>query len=129
MTDQIVRQTTPLTTSVNKSEQQSKLHNEQSTGTPIPCHESHHEHHRVFAPLNTPMYRRRQTLTIFVGFIVPWFCLYISLQCLRSDNPYIFYCFLVYLSWMVLFRKHPRQGGLKQQWLRRLVWWKWFAGE
>ncbi|CAF4095352.1 unnamed protein product, partial [Rotaria sordida] len=82
---------------------------------------------RTFAPLNTPLYRRRQTLTILVFWILPWFCLYVSLLLLRSNNWYLFFGFIAYLTWMVFFRKYPRQGGLKQQWLRRLVWWKWFA--
>ncbi|CAF5066021.1 unnamed protein product, partial [Rotaria sp. Silwood1] len=34
---------------------------------------------RTFAPLNTPLYRRRQTLTILVWLLMPWVCLYISL--------------------------------------------------
>ncbi|CAF1190940.1 unnamed protein product [Rotaria sp. Silwood1] len=82
---------------------------------------------RTFAPFNTPMYRRRQTLTILVSFLMPWFCLYLSLLLLRSKNWYLFFGFIAYLTWMVFFRKYPRQGGLKQLWLRRLVWWKWFA--
>ncbi|CAF1169774.1 unnamed protein product [Rotaria sp. Silwood1] len=82
---------------------------------------------RTFAPLNTPLYRRRQTLTILVFWIMPWFCLYISLLLLRSNNWYVFLGFIAYLTWMVFFRKYPRQGGLRQQWFRRLAWWKWFA--
>jgi hypothetical protein len=83
---------------------------------------------RTFAPLNTPFYRRRQTLTILVFWVMPWFCLYISLLLLRSNNWYIFLGFIAYLTWMVFFRKYPRQGGLRQQWFRRLAWWTWFAG-
>ncbi|CAF1202696.1 unnamed protein product [Rotaria sordida] len=83
---------------------------------------------RTFAPLNTPFYRRRQTLTILVSWTMPWFCLYISLLLLRSNNWYVFLGFIAYLTWMVLFRKYPQQGGLRQQWFRRLAWWKWFAG-
>ncbi|CAF1137013.1 unnamed protein product [Rotaria sordida] len=82
---------------------------------------------RTFAPLNTPLYRRRQTLTILVSWTMPWFCLYISLLLLRSNNWYVFLGFIAYLTWMVLFRKYPQQGGLRQQWFRRLAWWKWFA--
>lgn len=83
---------------------------------------------RTFAPLNTPFYRRRQTLTILVWFLMPWTCLYISFLLLRSENWYLVSAFIIYLTWMVFFQKYSRQGGVKQQWLRRLEWWKWFAG-
>ncbi|CAF1104596.1 unnamed protein product [Adineta steineri] len=82
---------------------------------------------RTFAPLNTPLYRRRQTLAILVWFLMPWTCLYISFVLLRSHNWYIVTAFITYITWMVFFQKYPRQGGLKQQWLRRLQCWKWFA--
>ncbi|CAF0866014.1 unnamed protein product [Rotaria sordida] len=83
--------------------------------------------HRTFAPLNTPLYRRRQTFTILVWLLMPWVCLYISLLLLRCNNWYIVGTFIVYLTWTIFFQKHSRQGGLKQKWLRRLKWWKWFA--
>jgi hypothetical protein len=83
---------------------------------------------RTFAPLNIPLYRRRQTLTILVWFLMPWTCLYISFLLLRSRNWYVVGAFIAYLTWMVFFQKYSRQGGMKQQWLRRLEWWKWFAG-
>lgn len=83
----------------------------------------------IFAPLNIPLYRRRQTLTILTWFLTPWFCLYLSFLLLRSHNWYILGCFIAYLTWMVFFQKFPREGGLKQRWLQRLVWWKWFAGK
>jgi len=84
---------------------------------------------QIFAPLNTPLYRRRQTLTILVALLMPWIFLYISFLLLRCDNWYVVGTFIAYLTWMVFFQKYPREGGLKQQWLRRLVWWKWFAGK
>ncbi|CAM4950353.1 unnamed protein product [Rotaria socialis] len=83
--------------------------------------------HRTFAPLNTPFYRRRQTLTILVWFTMPWICLYISFVLLRCHNWYIVASFIAYLTWMVFFQTFSRRGGLKQQWLRRLEWWTWFA--
>jgi hypothetical protein len=83
----------------------------------------------IFAPLNTPLYRRRQTLAILVSFLMPWVCLYISLVLLRCQNWYIVGTFIAYLTWMVFFQKFPREGGLKQQWLRRLQFWKWFGGK
>ncbi|CAF1228957.1 unnamed protein product [Adineta ricciae] len=82
---------------------------------------------RTFAPLNIPLYRRRQTLTILTWFLMPWICLYISLVLLRCHNWYVVGAFIAYLTWMVFFQKYPYEGGLKQQWLRRLKWWKWFA--
>lgn len=85
--------------------------------------------HPIFAPLNIPLYRRRQTLTILIWFLSPWFCLYLSFILLRSDNWYVVGAFIAYLTWMVFFQKYPREGGMKQQWLRRLQWWKWFAGK
>ena len=84
--------------------------------------------HRIFAPLNTPWYRRCQTLTILVWWLLPWFCLYLTISCLRSDRWYFTVGIIVYITWMVLSRKYHTEGGLRQQWLRRLVWWRWFAG-
>ncbi|CAF4774176.1 unnamed protein product, partial [Rotaria magnacalcarata] len=83
--------------------------------------------HRTFAPLNTPLYRRRQTLTILVWFTMPWICLYTSFVLLRCHNWYIVAGFIAYLTWMVFFQTSSRRGGFKQQWLRRLEWWTWFA--
>jgi hypothetical protein len=83
----------------------------------------------IFAPLNIPLYRRRQTLVILVWFLIPWACLYASLILLRSHNWYVVGAFIAYLTWMVFFQKYPRQGGLKQQWFRRLQFWKWYAGK
>jgi hypothetical protein len=84
---------------------------------------------RTFAPLNIPLYRRRQTLTILVWFLMPWTCLYLSFVLLRCHNWYIVGSFIFYLTWMVFFQKYPREGGLKVQWFRRLKWWKWFSGK
>ncbi|CAF3632578.1 unnamed protein product, partial [Rotaria socialis] len=66
--------------------------------------------HRTFAPLNTPLYRRRQTLTILVWFTVPWICLYISFVLLRCHNWYIVASFIAYLTWMVFFQTFSRRG-------------------
>ena len=85
--------------------------------------------HRTFAPLNTPLYRRRQTLTILVWFLTPWICLYISLVLIRCEEWYIVVAFIAYLTWMFFFQRYSRKGGLKQQWFRRLRWWTWFAGK
>jgi hypothetical protein len=85
--------------------------------------------HRTFAPLNIPLSRRRQTLTILVWFLLPWFCLSLSFVLLRCQNWYVVSVFIGYLTWMVFFQKYPRTGGMKQQWLRRLSWWTWFAGK
>ena len=84
---------------------------------------------RTFAPLNIPLSRRRETLTILVWFLLPWFCLYLSLVILRCNNWYIVGAFVLYLTWMMFLQKYPREGGYRQQWLRRLVWWKWFASK
>lgn len=84
---------------------------------------------RTFAPLNIPLSRRRETLTILVWFLSPWFCLYLSLILLRCNNWYIVGAFVLYLTWMMFLQKYPREGGYRQQWLRRFVWWKWFASK
>lgn len=47
--------------------------NEASTDSPTLTPKSAH---RTFAPLNTPLYRRRQTLAILIWLLMPWFCLY-----------------------------------------------------
>lgn len=85
--------------------------------------------HPIFAPLNIPLYRRRQTLTILIWCIVPWFCLLLSFFLLRSHNWYIVGAFIAYLTWMTFMQKFPREGGIKQEWFRRLQFWKWGAGK
>ena len=100
-----------------------KLVTESMIITPLPTT------HPIFAPLNIPLYRRRQTLTILLSFMIPWFFLYLSFVLLRSNNWYIVGAFIAYLTWMTFFQKYPREGGMKQNWFRRLAWWKWFAGE
>jgi hypothetical protein len=84
---------------------------------------------RTFAPLNIPLSRRRETLTILVWFMMPWTCFYLSFVLLRSNNWYIVCTFVLYLTWMMFLQKYPRQGGFRQQWLRRLEWWHWFSGK
>ena len=96
-----------------------------TSGTP----ETPSSANRTFAPLNIPLSRRRQTLTILVWFLLPWTCLYISFLLLRCNNWYVVGTFILYLTWMMFMQKYPREGGYKQQWLRRLAWWKWFAGK
>lgn len=79
----------------------------------------------IFAPLNIPLYRRRQTLTVLIWCLVPWFCLILSFFLLRCHNWYIVGAFIGYLTWMTFFQKFPREGGIKQDWFRRLKFWKW----
>lgn len=83
---------------------------------------------RIFAPLNIPWYRRCQTLTILVWWLLPWSCLLLTIVLLRSDSWFIFGGMILYITWMIVIRKYPKEGGHRQQWLRRLVWWKWYAG-
>jgi hypothetical protein len=83
--------------------------------------------HRIFAPLNIPWHRRCETLTILVWWLMPWACLYLTIVLLRSNSWYLTGSILLYILWMIVFRKYPKEGGHRQQWLRRLFWWKWFA--
>lgn len=84
--------------------------------------------HRIFAPLNIPLYRRCQTLSVVVWILMPWVSLYLAIRFLRSDSWYLTGSFLLYLLWMLVFRTYPKEGGHRQQWLRRFIWWKWFVG-
>ncbi|CAF2100445.1 unnamed protein product [Rotaria magnacalcarata] len=84
--------------------------------------------HRIFAPLNTPLYRRCQTLSVLIWFLMPWFCLYLTIHFFVFVSWYVTGAFLIYLTWMFMFRAYPTEGGHRQQWLRRLFWWKWFIG-
>ncbi len=83
---------------------------------------------RIFAPLNIPWHRRCQTLTLLVWWLLPWSCLILTIVLLRSDRWYISGGMILYIIWMITLRKYPKTGGHRQQWLRRLVWWKWYAG-
>ncbi|CAF4022917.1 unnamed protein product [Adineta steineri] len=82
---------------------------------------------RIFAPLNIPWYRRCQTLTLVIWWLSPWYCLYLTLHLLFFDRWYSTICILLYMAWMYLFRTFPKTGGHRQQWLRKLIWWKWFS--
>ncbi|CAF1417284.1 unnamed protein product [Adineta ricciae] len=82
---------------------------------------------RIFAPLNIPWYRRFQTLTIVVWWLLPWFCLYLTIYFLFYCNCYSTAFMIVYITWMVKFRTFPKTGGHRQQWFRRCIWWKWFV--
>ncbi|CAF1556134.1 unnamed protein product [Rotaria sp. Silwood1] len=82
---------------------------------------------RIFAPLNIPWHRRCQTLSVLVCSLLPWFCIYLTICFLRADRWYIFGSFLIYLIWMAMFRNYPTHGGCRQQWFRRLIFWKWFV--
>ena len=130
VTESMIITSTPLSASASESDDvkpeetaTEKLVTESMIITPTPPPTP------IFAPLNIPLYRRRQTLTILVWCLTPWFCLYLSFVLLRCDNWYVVGAFLAYLTWMTFFQKYPREGGMKQQWFRRLQWWKWFAGK
>lgn len=84
---------------------------------------------RTWAPLNIPWHRRCETLTIVAWWLTPWFCLYLSIAFLRSDRWYLSWGMLLYIAWMIVFRKFPKEGGHRQQWLRRSFWWKWYTSE
>ena len=84
---------------------------------------------RIFAPLNIPLRRRCQTLAIIVWWLLPWSCLLLTVVLLRSDRWYISVGMVLYITWMIAFRKYHKEGGHRQQWLRRSFWWKWYAGE
>ncbi|CAF3911690.1 unnamed protein product [Rotaria sordida] len=129
MTEEVPYQPIHSTNSACKPEEiQSPIEKLATESTQLVSSSPIRQNRRVFAPLNTPLYRRRQTLTILIWWLLPWICLYISLLCLRSSNSYIFYGMIAYIIWMALFRQFTRRGGLRQQWFRRLPWWKWFAG-
>ncbi|CAF3093091.1 unnamed protein product [Rotaria sp. Silwood2] len=82
---------------------------------------------RIFAPLNIPWHRRRETLTVLFCFLLPWLSVYLTIRFLRADRWYIFGSFLFYLIWMAMIRTYPTKGGYRKQWFRRLFLWKWFV--
>ena len=114
-------------TSQCKEDEQSTEENLNTTEN-VDCTPTNVSQHRTFAPMNIPLSRRRQTLTILVWFLMPWTCFYFTFVLLRSHNWIILGLTVLYLTWMMLFQRFPREGGLKQQWLRRLKWWTWFSG-
>lgn len=82
---------------------------------------------RFWAPLNIPLHRRCETLAIVLWWLLPWFCIYLTIAFLRSDRWYLCWGTLLYIGWMIVGRKYPKEGGCRQQWLRRSFWWKWYA--
>ncbi|KAI0225401.1 diacylglycerol O-acyltransferase 1 [Massospora cicadina] len=61
-----------------------------------------------FAPLNVPIYRRRQTLAVVINALLPF-----------ASQWFFFLCFLVPILWPILV------GAV--EWMRRLPLWKWYA--
>jgi hypothetical protein len=79
-----------------------------------------------FAPLNVPLYRRRQTLALALSSFWSLVCVGVALLCIRSTGV-IFWSFLAYVTWLLLFADFYKDGkGLKSERFRRMVWWRWF---
>ncbi|ORX94077.1 diacylglycerol acyltransferase [Basidiobolus meristosporus CBS 931.73] len=77
-----------------------------------------------FAPLNVPLQRRRQTLSVFLWASFLPICLTSFLLCLSI--PIFWPLMIIYLIW-AYFDKAPREGSRKSEWMRRLPLWRWFV--
>jgi len=80
----------------------------------------------AFAPLKVPMYRRRQTLALFVSSFFSLWCCAFALLLIRAQG-WPFYLFLAYLVWMFFFQDYHKNGrGFKSNKFRSMGWWRWF---
>jgi len=77
-----------------------------------------------FAPLNTPLRRRLQTLTVSMHWGILIFSIWVALFLLYL--PLTRWPMVAYLTY-IAFTKNPRAGGRWTPWVRRLSWWKYFS--
>ncbi|KAI9591280.1 diacylglycerol acyltransferase [Syncephalis fuscata] len=77
-----------------------------------------------FAPLNVPRQRRLQTLAVLLWILMLPICLSIFLYCVwhAATWPLV----TAYMTFMY-FDVAPEHGGRKIEWMRRLIFWRWFA--
>lgn len=84
----------------------------------------------VFAPLNIPVHRRLQTLSVifgvsvfFLGHVFPWIFIVVALICFPGLAPLL----IVYLFWIYVWdRDTPNRGGRRFGFVRRLPVWRYF---
>lgn len=70
---------------------------------------------------------RCEALSVLIWWLIPFFSIYLTIHFLLSNCWCLRGGLLVYIIWMIKFRKYSKEGGHRQQWFRRLFFWKWFA--
>ncbi|KAJ3045201.1 diacylglycerol O-acyltransferase 1 [Rhizophlyctis rosea] len=75
-----------------------------------------------FAPINVPLPRRQQTLSILLWVCLIPTCLSLFLFCLLK--PPLTYLALPYLIWLFI-DKAPERGGRESLWVKRWRFWDW----
>lgn len=74
-----------------------------------------------WAPLNTPLKARMQTLVVVTQLFLQLYCIIASL--IMTLSPFFFGFMALYLLW-IFYDARPRNGkGLRRDWVRRLKWW------
>ncbi|PSN36198.1 2-acylglycerol O-acyltransferase 2-A [Blattella germanica] len=81
-----------------------------------------------FAPLNTPLERRLQTLAACAWFITlgfgPTICIALTVYVILCTRFCIFG--LLYVAWIFYDRDICNKGGRRSDWARRWAWWRYF---
>ncbi|CAF3843988.1 unnamed protein product [Rotaria sp. Silwood1] len=70
---------------------------------------------------------RCEALSVLVWWLLPFLSLFLTIYFLCSGCCYVTGGVLLYITWMIGFRKYPKEGGHRQQWFRRLFFWHWFV--
>jgi 2-acylglycerol O-acyltransferase 2 len=74
-----------------------------------------------WAPLNTPIKARLQTLVVVTQLFLQLYCIVVAL--IMTLSPFFFGCMLLYYVW-IFYDKRPSQGkGVRRDWVRRAAWW------
>ncbi|CAF2610004.1 unnamed protein product [Rotaria sp. Silwood2] len=127
MTEQVQFSTVEGVSSKHKVEEIDDIHKLVNKSIASSCPSTSSLISSIFTSLNMSLRSRCQALTILVWWLLPFICLYLTIYFLRSDRWYLIWGVLLYIAWMISFRKYPKEGGHRQQWFRRLVCWKWFV--
>lgn len=78
-----------------------------------------------FAPLNVPMFRRRQTVGVllFVMMLPLSFALFVGFLYYTTTRPLVY----AYLAYVLLDTRGAEGGARRSEFFRSLVIWKWMV--
>ena len=80
-----------------------------------------------FAPVKTPLFRRRQTLAVLLYTVAFFIAVGLNFWAWRGWTGIKFYLYLAYLTYKLMYQTFHKDGGLPVPWFRGSVFWKWFV--